>query len=267
MNAAIPALPWSMQRLPRDRRGLPVPHVAGWTSETWGVARAEHLIKGRPVALFTRGRQGRGRPQFDVVNEARQRRAVLLGRCQVCDTELPRGHGPTHGHNRPIGWLPTASIGAATFDGQPVTHEPLCCLPCARWAAQHCCVLARGTDDTVTRVDDWRPLIQLIDPSADKPRKHPGETDDLERLGRIARAQQPQGLVGFVKVILDRHQLEDQVQLRSMLSEVYVPAGVEIWMRSRQQQFDGLTVAEMIESGRYHEVLAAAEQLTTGAYA
>jgi len=208
---AAPPIPSTMAHLPRDRRGLPVPHVAGWTSETWGVARAELLIRDRPMALFTRGRQGRGRPQFDVVNEARQRRAVLLGRCQVCDDELPRGHGPTLGHSRPIGWLPAASIGDATFDGHPVTHEPLCCLPCAAWADVHCCVLARGTDHRVVRVDHWQPLAQMIDPSADKPRKHPGDTADLERLGRIARAQNPAGLVGFVKVVLTGYVVEDQL--------------------------------------------------------
>jgi hypothetical protein len=210
-----PPIPESMARLPRDRRGLPVPHVAGWSSETWGVARAEHLIPGRPMALFTRGRQGRGRPQFDVVNEGRQRRAVLLGRCQVCDGLLPRGHGPTLGHSKPIGWLPMASIEhegrSYTADGTPVTAEPLCCLTCAAWVALHCCALRRHDDPRVARVDHWDAIAQLVDPSADQPRKHHAPTEDLERLGRIARAQKPAGLVGYVKLALTGYELEDQL--------------------------------------------------------
>lgn len=145
-----------MDRLPRDRRRLPVPHVAAWSSEVWGVARAEHHLPGWPLALFCRGRQGRGRPMFDVVNEERQRRAVLLGRCQVCDGHLPLTHGPTVGYTRPYGWLPRATVERESVgrleDGTPVTHEPLCCQPCAAWVAVHCCDLRRHSDHGLVEV-------------------------------------------------------------------------------------------------------------------
>lgn len=165
------------------------------------------------MALFCHGRQGRGRPQFDVVNEERQRRAVMLGRCQVCDQTLPMTHGPTFGYTAPFGWLPASSIEHETrgyiAGGIPVTHEPLCCRPCAVWVAAHCCALRRHDDPRVIRVDKFDRIVQMIDPSADQPRKHSVPSEDLERLGRIARRQNPVGLVGFVKVALTAYEIED----------------------------------------------------------
>ncbi len=111
-------------------------------------------------------------------------------------------------------------IPARGFDLGPIslrldrrwhTHEPLCCLPCAAWTAENCCHLRRTDDASVIRVVDFERLVQIIDPSADQPRKHPGVVDDLERLGRIARRQPNGGLVGFIKLALTSYEVETEL--------------------------------------------------------
>lgn len=145
---------------------------------------------------------------FDVVNEERQRRAVMLGRCQVCDDRLPLYHGPSVGYTKPIGWLPKATLahesGGHLEDGTPVTVEPLCCEPCATWVSEHCCFLARSGTPGVVRVDRWSRILQYVDPSAAPPNKQRGtlDSDEMAKLGRVARRQNPPGLVGFVKIAL-----------------------------------------------------------------
>lgn len=194
-------IPVTLEHAPRDRRGLPVPHVASWSSEHWHAARFDPFVE--HVALFTAGRQGRGRPVFDVVNEPRQRRAVLGHRCQVCDVLLPR--------NPSVGWLPLSALEHGTAllkNGAPVTSKPLCCKECARFTADHCCVLSRSAERRVLLVKSWTPILQYIDPSTG-PALHADRFDagdDPEaraRLGRIASRQNPRGIVGIVKIALN----------------------------------------------------------------
>lgn len=194
----------SFDRLQRDRRGLPVPHIAAWSSEHWSAARWDPVLPGRQMALFTAGRQGRGSPCFDVMNEPRQRRAVMLGRCQVCDDPLPR-HERT---SRPTGWLPASVLVTEELghldDGTPVTAEPLCCRSCAEFVVEHCCVLARRPERNIVHVVDWVRVAQFIDPSA-APALHARRFDatgDVEHLGRVARRHG--GLVGLIKVGITR---------------------------------------------------------------
>lgn len=177
-----------------------MPHIAAWSSEHWAAARFDPFVHG--VALFTAGRHGRGSPCFDVMNEPRQRRAVMAGRCQVCDDPLPR-HRRT---GRVQGWLPASVLTVEEVghldDGTPVTAEPLCCESCAVFVIEHCCVLARRSERDLVRVLDWQPIAQYVDPSAAPPthaRRFDKESD-CERLGRIARRHG--GLIGLVKVAL-----------------------------------------------------------------
>lgn len=58
----------------------------------------------------------------------------------------------------------------------------------------------------------------------------------------------------------------DWAALRSLLSEVYTPESVDIWLTAAHRQFGDLTVKEMEQAGRLDEVVAAAARLVTGAY-
>lgn len=191
----------TLDDLPRDRRGLPVPYVAAWSSEHWAVARWDPLIPGRQMALFTAGRMGRGTPCFDVVNEPRQRESVMTGRCQVCRDPLDRDRRT----GIPIGFLPQSAIDEETIgrlDGDPVTAEPLCCESCARFVVEHCCVLARRPAKGIVRVTRWDRILQYVDPSAAPPthERRFDKSPDLTRLGEVARRHG--GLVGMVKVCI-----------------------------------------------------------------
>lgn len=51
-------------------------------------------------------------------------------------------------------------------------------------------------------------------------------------------------------------------RIRRALSDVYLPEGVDIWMKAAQRRFDGLTALQMIEAGRAGEVFTVAESLS-----
>lgn len=193
----------SLNELPRDKRGLPVPTVAAWSSEHWASTRMDPCAGGR-WALFTAGRQGRGRPCFDVVNEPRQRRALHLARCQVCDDPLPRGT------NGAFGYLPASTLTVESHgrleDGTPVTHEPLCCGPCAEYVTERCCHLRRhGAGLLLIRLCDVQRIMQFIDPLAGPP-LHAAQFDreptERERATLARMVKREGGLVGFVKLAL-----------------------------------------------------------------
>lgn len=202
-------LPPSMDRLPRDR-GRPVPHVAAWSSEGQIVLRHDPLIPGGgAVAVFTRGRRGRGRPVFGAMAPDRQRRAVLLGRCQVCD-----------GDYAGVGWLPLYD-GVSTTEQIPhsphaaptptvLYAEPLACQWCALWAATGCPGVRAGTTGPpqILRATDVRPVLQLTDPGAEPLAHHErfDKVDSPEDRARISREAMRRrtdraggGVVGYVK--------------------------------------------------------------------
>lgn len=196
MGPVSHALPETMARLPLGRGDLPVPHIAAWSSERWAAIRFDPLVD--HVAVFTGGRQGRGRPVFGVMNEPRQRAAVMGRRCGVCNAALSEA-----------AWLPnlprlcegTTQVGSHEH---PVTTEPPCCLPCALWSTTGCPGIARHAAGLL-RIDHYLPLAQMVDPSrgpAAHDSRFDGEDDpaERERLGRIARRHK--GAVGYVKVVL-----------------------------------------------------------------
>src|SRR5689334_17701532 len=80
-------IPKRMNRLPRERRGFPVPHVAEWTSEA-GVILPPPIHPRFGAMVVTTGRQGEGEPTLGQMSPMRQRRAMLETRCQVCDRDL-----------------------------------------------------------------------------------------------------------------------------------------------------------------------------------
>lgn len=193
-------IPAHLSHLPADRRGLPVPFIAAWSSEHWDVARFDPIVN--KWALFTAGRYGRGKPCFDVMNEPRQREVVMRGLCQVCNVRLERDPLTS----RPVGVLPASVLNEGSqhdAEGRVVTAEPLLCRACGEYVVEHCCVLNKRGDPGLLIVMRWQPMLQIIDPSAAPP-THAYRFDkegDLPRLGRIARHHG--GLAGLVKVRID----------------------------------------------------------------
>jgi hypothetical protein len=192
-------VPATMAHLPRGRGGMPVPWVAAWSSERWAAVRWDPVVN--RIALFTGGRHGRGRPVFGVMNEPRQRAAVMRRRCGVCGGPIPLEL------YRFVGYLPAHDrLLDATVEHRGerhrVTGEPLCCRPCATWAATGCPGIAGGCSGLL-RITKLLPIAQLVDPSR-APATHDGRFDgdddpaERARLGRIARRHG--GAVGYVKV-------------------------------------------------------------------
>lgn len=65
------------------------------------------------------------------------------------------------------------------------------------------------------------------------------------------------------------NELRDQARshIETLLSEVYEPEGVRIWMTSPHKWFKGKSAVDMIAEGRADEVLAAVNVLIDGAFA
>lgn len=63
-------------------------------------------------------------------------------------------------------------------------------------------------------------------------------------------------------------EIRDQAtsHIETILSEVYEPEGVQIWMTSPHRWLDGRRAIDLIAEGRASEVLAAAEYLVGGAW-
>lgn len=195
-----PEIPASMARLP-VYKGRPVPHVAAWSSERWGAVRHDPTV-GR-VAMFSTGRQGRGRPVFGAMNEPRQRAVVLGHRCGVCNSPLEDG-----------AWLPhfdALADGNVTLDLDGTPHEypfvtePPCCHDCARWAADGGCPGIAGESRGLVDVRAAFPIVQLVDPSRAPMHfesRFDGEDDpaDRHRWGKTARRHG--GAVGYVRLAL-----------------------------------------------------------------
>lgn len=137
--------------------GLPVPHVAAWSSErTERVSRDIHLTRlgWNGPATFSSGGQGEGRAVLGEMEPARQRRAVLDRRCQVCDLELGERHRPNPPWRQPL-WLTDIRVKGNDDEGSvgndlagqtirvgrrivPLIFEPWCCEDCLAYAIQVC---------------------------------------------------------------------------------------------------------------------------------
>lgn len=171
--------------LHRTDGGLPVPHVASWSSErTDRVGRDRYLatLGHFNPAVFSSGAQGRGRAVLGEMEPSRQRRAAIDRRCQVCDIELGDRYRPNPPWRQPL-WLADIRVhgtddqGAVSNDigGQtirmgrrvvPLIFEPWCCESCLAYAIQVCPGLikraaggnARRPPLRLLRVRDARPV-------------------------------------------------------------------------------------------------------------
>lgn len=189
----LTALPITMSKLPLTDDGDPVPHVAAWSSERWAVIRFDSLVE--MPALFTKGRQGRGVPAVDVMDPARQRRAMVDRRCRWCDGLLVGA-----------GYVPlSATLQEALPTGEPVVVDPPMCRMCGEWTLAQHPNLDDGGDDALVRLVATRQHIELLNPLT-APTPHAvrfgyDDTVERERLERIAR--RTNGVVGYVRLVVD----------------------------------------------------------------
>jgi hypothetical protein len=170
-------MPEGVAGLLRTEGGLPVPHVAAWSNEsTDRLERDPYLTRlGYYVpAAFSGGAQGDGHAVLGEMEPARQRRAVIDRRCQVCDRELGERHRPNPPWRQPL-WLADirvfgtddeGSVGA-DIGGQtiivgrrrcPLVLEPWVCEPCLAYALQVCPgLIKRQTGGT-----RMRPALRML---------------------------------------------------------------------------------------------------------
>jgi hypothetical protein len=196
-----PPIPDFLAHLPVSR-GMPVPDVTAWSSE--GLVTVRHdPIAGR-VAVFSKGRQGRGRALFGIMHPERQRRAVLAGLCQICGWSLDIDDPGT-------GWLPNhpALMDRTDDQGGQWTMEPPCHRSCAEWSAGACPSIAGKVSDLI-EVLEIQPVAQLLNlstfvdlmrvPAARRSvRFDDAETlESIARLDRIAR-RHPDGVMGYAR--------------------------------------------------------------------
>ena len=66
---------------------------------------------------------------------------------------------------------------------------------------------------------------------------------------------------------MDGMQDEARSYIETLLSEVYEPEGVRIWMKSPHRWFMNKTPLELISEGRSTDVIAAVNILIDGAFA
>jgi hypothetical protein len=55
-------------------------------------------------------------------------------------------------------------------------------------------------------------------------------------------------------------------EIRELLSEVYLPEGVDIWIAAHNRNLGGRTARELLDAGDHEPVLAEAKMLAGGAW-
>lgn len=113
-----------------DTSKLRIPYVVTWSSEDETVLR--YCPYAKEVAAFTNGRQGRGKPVWGELHPERQRRAMWLLHCQVCDASLEMSEA------RLVIW---DGIQTDVFR-RPLVMEPWLCEECCRYSIAVCPGLA-----------------------------------------------------------------------------------------------------------------------------
>lgn len=214
MSTARPEIPPCLAHLP-VWRGMPVPWVAAWSSEGRTVVRYDPHAGG--VAIFNRGRLGRGRPVFGVMSPERQRAAILTGRCQLCGRHLDDLDQQPEEYTAETGWLPNHPKLTETTDqaGTQYFLEPPCHRACAEWAAIGCPGI-RGTVTDLIEILEVRPLAQLLDLSdaANAFCQHPDRFDDQETDASAAHLaaqmrRHPHGVIGYVRYSIGSSEKHD----------------------------------------------------------
>ncbi len=139
------------------------PHITAWSGEVGYEIRPDPLVGEHPAVFAARGQQGEGAPVWGRISEERQRRAVVLRHCQVCDQHLSAPG---------LAFILTQD---ETLEGLLLT-EPLVCRACAPAAMQCPRVREAIADDglVVIEVARYQVGVQIL-------RLGEGEPNDANR--------------------------------------------------------------------------------------
>lgn len=175
-------MPKAIAKLPRTDKGLPVPWVASWTSETTEHVEVDPLAN-HQLAIFTIGGVGQGEPILGEMNPVRQRQSAALRLCQVCGVEIARSGGYI------VTWPgQEVDTGRARL---PLILEPWCCGSCLTFALKVCpgiARIARRDDIRIVHPQTWELVAAVVDPIA---------LDPAEREGVLKLAG---GAVSYIKI-------------------------------------------------------------------
>jgi hypothetical protein len=181
------AMPARVAALPRTPGGIPITYTVAWTSERDVQLRPDPLLTrlgyGEHLAIFAGGAPGDGAPKLAVTETSRQRRAALLGLCQVCGHPIPE---PSKRRPR---WLADLRKNGQTIrlDGRmlPLIIDTWTCAPCMAYALQVCPGLIRHRAEAPLHLLAVR-AYRLV--------------ATLERPDSIPASELPGGAIGLVKI-------------------------------------------------------------------
>lgn len=133
-------MPPRIAALPRTKAGIPITYTVAWTGERGMVFKPDPLLnrlglRDRPAIFPPSGGQGEGTPKLSIVETSRQRRAAVLGLCQVCGHPIPE---PSPRRPR---WLADFTKGQSIRIGAsvvPLVIDTWTCPDCLRYALKVC---------------------------------------------------------------------------------------------------------------------------------
>lgn len=134
----------------------PVPVTAAWTSEAPMFLAPCRYAEGRRAVCQAQS-IGKGQPTFAKPHMVRQRRAMVLGLCDLCGR--PLGHRTKVSLSRP-GMATNGAEGLAVLQVEPMLH-----VECAAASLQFCpslrCAIRNATL-RVRQVTRWRVQVALL---------------------------------------------------------------------------------------------------------
>lgn len=182
-------MPPGVAALPRTNGGIPITYTVAWSSEQGSVVRRDPVV-GRDAIFAAEGRQGEGTPKLAIVDTARQRRATVLGLCQVCGRKVPgRQRPPWRQHPRWLADLHKGQGWRIGFRTVPLIIDGWTCEPCLTYALRVCPALVRK--DWTPGADSALRLLRVYDAEIVATMERPDSTPEHEL---------PDGAVGLMKI-------------------------------------------------------------------
>jgi hypothetical protein len=134
---------------------VPVPHTVLWSEEVASFLAPDPIAENR-IALCNPELQGQGKPMFGKPHMQRQRRAVILGLCDLCGKPLKGRSKVSLSHAS----MRTGAEGLCVMQVEPLLHKE-----CATLSLRHCPSLKRdvGRDTLHVRlVSRYQTQVALL---------------------------------------------------------------------------------------------------------